>query len=64
MRTPIQLAVLSLGLAACALPFRGSGEDRKSACDRIAAQAIQTTSLREAEELARQASDCYARARS
>ena len=64
MSTRILVAGVSLGLAACALPFRGSNGERKSACDRIAAQAIQTTSLSEAENRARQAADCYGRARS
>lgn len=64
MRTRILLAGLSLGLSACALPFQGSNHEQKSACDRIAAQAIQTASLSEAENRARQAADCYGRARS
>ena len=63
MYTRILLAGVSLGLSACALPFRSASEDRKSACDRIAAEAIQTTSVRDAETLARQASECYARLR-
>ena len=63
MRTRILLVGLSLGLSACALPFRGSTEERKASCDRIAARAIETTSLRDAENLSRRAAECYARAR-
>ncbi|MBW3629823.1 MAG: hypothetical protein KY464_11060 [Gemmatimonadetes bacterium] len=63
MRNRILFCVLTLGLSACALPFRSSNDERKAGCDRIAAQAIQTTSLEEAETLSRQATECYARAR-
>jgi hypothetical protein len=45
------------------MPFRGSSSDeRKAECDRIAAQAIQTSSLEEARNLAARASECYAAA--
>ena len=64
MRTGILFVGLSLVATACAVPFRSSSDERKAVCDRIAAQAIQSTSLEEAENLSRQASDCYARARS
>ena len=50
-------------LAACSsLPFGGkSGDERKAECDRIAAQAIQTSSISDAKTLSAQASECYAR---
>ena len=54
---------LAFLLTACAVPFRSSTEERKANCDRIAARAIQTTSLEEAETFSRQASECYAQAR-
>lgn len=60
MRATLVTACLALG--ACSLPFTRSTEDRKAPCDRIAAQAIQTSSLEEAKNLAAQASECYARA--
>jgi hypothetical protein len=53
---------LCLGMAACAVPFTTSGEERKAPCDRIAAQAIQTSSLEQAKNLAARASECYASA--
>ena len=58
-------ARMTLGVAmavvatACSLPFTNGG-DRKSACDRIAAQAIQTESASRARDLAAQATECYA----
>ena len=55
------IAFLAL-LSACSLPFTKSSDDRKAACDRIAAQAIQTTSLGDAKVFAAQASECYAKA--
>lgn len=53
---------LLLLLSACSLPFTKSSDERKAACDRIAAQAIQTTSLADAKVFAAQASECYAKA--
>jgi hypothetical protein len=47
-------------LGACSLPFRG-GEDKKSECDRMAAEAIQTKDITKARELSAGASACYAR---
>lgn len=49
-------------LSACAsLPFGGkSNDERKAECDRVAAQAIQTSSAEEAKNLAARASECYA----
>jgi outer membrane biogenesis lipoprotein LolB len=49
-------------LTACSVPFRTSSDEKKAACDRIAARAIQTTSLQQAKDLAAQAAECYARA--
>jgi len=56
--------MVPLLLAGCAsLPFGGQSEDeRKAECDRIAAQAIQTSDLDEATRLAAAAADCYAAA--
>lgn len=61
---PIRLAapLLAVLLGGCAIPFSTSGEERKAPCDRLAAQAIQTSSLENAKNLAAQASECYARA--
>lgn len=47
-------------LLACSIPFTTSSEERKAPCDRIAARAIQTSSLEEAKNLAAEASECYA----
>jgi hypothetical protein len=54
------LALTGLASMACSLPFTKSADERKATCDRIAAQAIQTSSLEEAKNLAAQASGCYA----
>lgn len=59
---PALLACAALVLAACAVPFTTSNDERKAACDRIAARAIQTSSLQSAKDLAAQAAECYARA--
>lgn len=56
------LATLCLLLSACSIPFTTSGDERKAPCDRIAAQAIQTSSLEDAKNLSARASECYARA--
>jgi hypothetical protein len=69
MRYPhrVLMAVpLVAALGACSsLPFGGkSGDERKAECDRIAARAIQTSSLDEAKTLSAQASECYAKAKS
>ena len=58
VRAALTIAVLS-GLA-CSLPFSRSADDRKAECDRLAAAAIQTSSLEEAKNLTAQASGCYA----
>jgi hypothetical protein len=54
------LAFTLVAGTACSLPFRRSSDERKASCDRFAAQAIQTSSLEEAKNLAAQASGCYA----
>jgi hypothetical protein len=57
------LFALSLLLSACAVPFSGpSRDERKAECDRLAARAIETSSLEEAQDLAARASACYAAA--
>jgi hypothetical protein len=56
-------AIGLIGFSACSVPFRTSSEERKVPCDRLAAQAIESTSLEEAEELATRAAECYASAR-
>lgn len=53
--------LLSLLLVGCSVPFVGGGGDEKSSCDQLAAQAIQTSSVSQARDLAAQATECYAR---
>jgi hypothetical protein len=60
MRVLPGLIVASCLLSACSLPFTQSSNDKKSECDRIAAQAIQTKSLEDAKTLSARASACYA----
>ena len=48
-------------LAGCSVPLVGRSGDRRSECDRMAAEAIQTQNLARARELAAGASGCYAR---
>lgn len=62
MRSLPRLAGVVLLLGACSVPFTTSSDERKAACDRIAARAIQTSSLQQAKDLAAQAAECYARA--
>lgn len=62
MRTLPALAVAALLLGACSIPFTTSNDERKAVCDRIAARAIQTSSLEDAKNLSAQAAECYARA--
>lgn len=50
----------ALLLGACSIPFTKSDDERKAACDRIAASAIQEKSAGRAKDLAAQASSCYA----
>ena len=61
MRIIVVLGVAAmLGTSACSVPLIGGG-DEKSQCDQIAAQAIQTSSVSRARDLAAQATECYAR---
>jgi hypothetical protein len=48
-------------LGGCSLPLVGRSGDKKSECDRMAAEAIQTQDLSKARELAAGASGCYAK---
>lgn len=49
-------------LGACHVPFvGGGGNDKKSECDRMSAEAIQTRDLMKARELSAGASACYAK---
>ena len=48
-------------LGGCSVPFVGGGGDKKSECDRMAAEAIQTKNVSKARELAAGASGCYAK---
>ncbi|MBA3888937.1 MAG: hypothetical protein H0X64_00245 [Gemmatimonadaceae bacterium] len=60
-RPAAALLALALLSACSSLPFGGkSNDERKAGCDRIAAQAIQSSSAEEAKNLAAQASECYA----
>jgi hypothetical protein len=58
-RVILSAAVLPI-LGACSVPFVSHG-DKKSECDQISAQAIQTPNVGKARELAAGASACYAR---
>jgi hypothetical protein len=51
------------GISACSIPFRESTVEAKVRCDRLAAQAIETTSLTEARDFANAAARCYEDAR-
>ena len=60
----MQYRVVIVGLilaAGCSVPLLSKGGDKKAECDRIAAQAIQTTSAGDARSLAAQATECYAK---
>ena len=60
---PALTAVVAITfVSGCAsLPFGGkSSDERKAECDRVSAQAIQTSSAEEAKNLAARASECYA----
>ena len=54
-------AGVPFALAACSVPFISRGGDKKSECDRMSAEAIQTQNLAKARELAAGATACYAR---
>ena len=61
MRRCLLAASLLPVLASCSVPFVGRSGDKKSECDRMAAEAIQTQDLVKARELAAGASGCYAK---
>ena len=61
LRRVLLAATLLPVLGACSLPLVGRGGDKKSECDRMAAEAIQTQDLGKARELAAGASGCYAK---
>ena len=48
-------------LGGCSVPFVSGGGDKKSECDRMSAEAIQTKDVGKARELAAGASGCYAK---
>jgi hypothetical protein len=54
------LLIFAVAGGCSALPFHQSGNEKKAECDRIAAEAIQTTSLEDAKTLSARASACYA----
>jgi hypothetical protein len=61
MRRLLAAGCVLLTLGACSIPLVGRGGDKKSECDRMSAEAIQTQDLGKARELAAGASACYAK---
>lgn len=61
LRCLLLATVLVPALGACSVPFVSRGGDRKSECDRMSAEAIQTQNVTKARELAAGASACYAK---
>lgn len=61
MRKSMFVLLVPIAAGACSVPFRTSNDERKAQCDRVAAQAIQTSSIEEAKNLSAQASACYAK---
>lgn len=61
MRRAVVLMGIVAVVAGCSIPFRTNSAAAKSQCDRVAAQAIQTSSAAEARDFALQASECYSR---
>lgn len=61
MRGLLAAAGVLLALSACSVPFVSRGGDKKSECDRMSAEAIQTQNLTKARELSAGASACYAK---
>jgi len=58
----VAVALLPALLSGCSVPLLGGGGgDKKAECDRMAAEAIQTTDVGKARELAAGASACYAK---
>jgi hypothetical protein len=60
MRLTLGFILILGSSAACSVPFHTSKDEKKAECDRIAAEAIQTTSLEDAKVLSARASSCYA----
>ncbi len=60
MRRLLAAVGVLLTLGACAVPFVSHG-DKKSECDRMSAEAIQTQNVAKARELAAGATACYAK---
>jgi hypothetical protein len=57
------LSTLALALGGCSALGIGGGESeeaRRASCDRLAAQAVDAEDIRDARQLAAQATDCYA----
>jgi len=61
MRALLVAVGVLLALGACSVPFVSHGGDKKSECDRMSAEAIQTQDLVKARELSAGASACYAK---
>ena len=61
MKRLVAASGVLLTLAACSVPFISHGGDKKSECDRMSAEAIQTQDIGKARELAAGASACYAK---
>ena len=61
MKRLLAAAAVLAALAGCSVPFISHGGDKKSECDRMSAEAIQTQDLTKARELSAGASACYAK---
>jgi hypothetical protein len=61
MRGLLAAVGVLLALSACSVPFISHGGDKKSECDRMSAEAIQTADVIKARELSAGASACYAK---
>lgn len=57
----VAVSLLPALISGCSVPLIGHGGDKKSECDRMAAEAIQTSDVGKARELAAGASGCYAK---
>jgi hypothetical protein len=61
MKRLLAAAAVLATLGGCSVPFISHGGDKKSECDRMSAEAIQTQDLVKARELSAGASACYAK---
>jgi hypothetical protein len=61
MKRLLAAAGVLVTVAGCSVPFISHGGDKKSECDRMSAEAIQTQNLGKARELAAGATACYAK---